>query len=80
MEAEIEKHGFEVDITRDDCVAKRTNFFKCVVEKKNELTKTLTDAEWINYSNRVNKIQLDCFAEKGLVKCQGFFNLADIKY
>ena len=80
MEAEIQKHGFEVDITREECIGKRTKFYQCVVEKKNELTKSLTDAEWINYGNKVNKIQFDCFSEKGLEKCQGFFTLADIKY
>ena len=80
MEASIEKAGFEVDVTLEDCVGKRNNFFKCVTEKKNELTKSLTNEEWSSYGDRVNKIQIDCFAEKGLNKCAPFFDLGSIKY
>ena len=80
MESVIEKAGFEVDITREDCLGKRSKFFQCVVEKKNELTKSMTNEDWINYSSKVNKIQIDCHAEKGLAKCLPFFSLTDIKY
>ncbi len=80
MESAIEKAGFEVDVTREDCLAKKGKFFQCVTEKKNELTKSMTNEDWRNYANQVNKIQFDCFAEKGLDKCQAFFTLADIKY
>ena len=80
MEATIEKAGFEVDVTREDCLDKRTKFYQCVVEKKNELTKSLSNEEWKNYASRVNKIQFDCFGEKGLGKCEAFYRLTDIKY
>jgi hypothetical protein len=80
MEGAIEKLGFEVDVTREDCLGKRSQFFQCVIERKNDLTKTIKNEDWINYGNLVNKIQLDCFGEKGLEKCRSFFTLADIKY
>lgn len=80
MESQIEKAGFEVDITKDECVKKRSNFFSCVVEKKNELTNTLERDQWKNYADLVTKIQFDCFAEKGLAKCETFFQLTDYKY
>jgi hypothetical protein len=80
MESLIEKAGFEVDITREECVTKRTQFYKCVVEKKNELTSTIAKDQWKNYNNNVNKIQFDCFAAKGLKKCEAFFMLTDYKY
>ena len=80
MESAIEKAGFEVDVTREDCLGKRTKFYQCVVEGKNELTKSLSNDDWKNYYGRVNKIQIDCFAEKGLDKCAAFFSITDIKY
>ena len=80
MESVIEKAGFEVDVTMEDCLGKRNKFFECVTEKKNELTKSSTNEEWKNYSDNVNKIQVDCFAENGLSKCSPFFSLTDIKY
>jgi len=78
MESAIERAGFEVDVTLEDCMGKRTKFYQCVVEKKNELTKSLDNEGWRNYYNSVNKIQVDCF--QGLDKCQPFFSLTDIKY
>jgi hypothetical protein len=80
MEGVIEKAGFEVDVTREDCLGKRSSFFKCVTENKNELTKNMTNDQWKNYYNSVNKIQVDCYAENGLEKCLPFYSLTDIKY
>jgi hypothetical protein len=80
MEALFEQKGIEVDITRDDCMKKKSNFYQCVVERKNELTKTLNNDEFLRYAERVNKIQIDCFSEKGTPKCNTFYTFTDIKY
>jgi hypothetical protein len=70
----------ERDITRDDCLGKRKHFFDCVISKKNELTQTLQGDEWTSYFDRVNNLNLKCWEEKGLGKCENFFTLFDIKY
>lgn len=80
MEAQIEKAGFEVDITREDCLKKRSNFFHCVIDKKRELTKNLTNEQWRHYTDEVTKIQFDCFAANGMAKCETFFQITDYKY
>lgn len=80
MEAEIERAGFEVDVTREDCIKKRNQFFRCVVDKKKELSDSLAEEQWKNFADHVNKIQFDCAAEKGLAKCEAFFYITDIKY
>lgn len=80
MEQILQKEGYELDITRDECIEKRTGFYKCVIEKKNELTKSATNEDWKNYNNTVKSIGFKCFEEKGLKKCQSYFNFYDINY
>jgi len=80
MEAILESKGIEVDVTREDCIKKRNQFFECVVEKKNELTKNATNEQWLKLSHSFNKIQIDCFAQKGTEKCNSFYSFEDIKY
>jgi hypothetical protein len=76
----LEKFNYEQDITKEECIDKRNSFFKCVIEKKNELTKGMTNENWKNYNNLVNTIALKCFDEKGLKKCGSYFNFYDITY
>jgi hypothetical protein len=80
MEAILESKGIEVDVTREDCIKKRNQFFECVVEKKNELSKNATNEQWLKLSDSFNKIQIECFAQKGTEKCNSFYSFEDIKY
>ena len=80
MEAILKENNYDLDITREECIEKRSGFFKCVLEKKAELTKTLSNEEWNSYNNRVHKISFDCYQEKGLKKCESYFNFYDINY
>jgi hypothetical protein len=76
----MDHSNIERDITRDDCIGKRKQFFDCVIGKKNELTNGLKGDEWVSYLDRVNNLNLKCWNEKGLSKCENFFTLFDIKY
>ncbi len=80
MEAILEKNGIEVDITREDCYKKRNQFYECVIEKKNELTNSSSNEQWMKYLDNFNKIQIDCFSQKGSEKCNFLYTFTDIKY
>ena len=80
MEQILAKENYELDITRDECIEKRNNFYKCVIEKKNELTKNSTNEDWKHYNNTVKSIGFSCFEEKGLKKCESYFDFYDINY
>lgn len=80
MEQELASRFLEIDITRDECLDKRKQFFKCVIEKKNNLTNTLNNEEWKNYDRLVNNLTYKCYEDRGLKKCENYFTLFDIKY
>ena len=40
----------------------------------------MTDNEWPNYTDLVNKINLKCYEDLGMKKCENFFDLSDLKY
>jgi hypothetical protein len=75
MEKQIER-----DIERPDCLDKKKKFFNCVLTNKNELTQKLSNDEWPNYVHLVNNINLKCWDDLGLNKCENFFSLYEIKY
>lgn len=72
--------NIERDIERPDCMDKKKKFFNCVLTAKNELTNKLSNEEWPGYVNQVNNLNLKCWDELGLKKCENFFTLFEIKY
>ena len=44
-------------ITIEECQNIKKSFYACVIEKKNELTKTLPNDQWRNYINQFDLIQ-----------------------
>ena len=80
MESILESKNFEVDITRDECFEKKKSFFSCVIERKSELTESISDNDWPNYHQKVYNISRQCYDDKGLKKCKPFFSFQDISY
>ena len=62
----------------EDCVGRRTEFYKCVIEKKNELTKSISD--WTTYRNQVRGFSQECFESNSLADCSNYFSIAEINY
>ncbi len=60
------------------CNENRLKFYSCVVEKKNELTKTTTD--FSSYIKDVRAIQDECYDSNSLSNCKTIFDKIDVFY
>lgn len=61
----------------EECSANRKQFFNCVIEKKNELSKT---TDFNDYFGQVKGIENECFESNSLANCGIYFNLYDLRY
>ena len=74
----LDGKNYVQEISEKDCLAKRKEFYKCVKDKKNELTKSTTN--WNNYNNIVRTSVDECFESNGLDSCSNLFSKAELNY
>ena len=66
------------NLSKDECNYKKKEFYKCVVEKKNELTKTTSN--WKNYRSDVRGISQECYDSNSLSSCANYYSLLELNY
>lgn len=67
----------EVD-SIEGCNSRRKTYFGCLIEKKNELTKTISDFK--DYKSEVSKLQNECYESNTLASCESYFSKYDLRY
>lgn len=70
--------AFTGGLSAKECSVKRQDFYKCVSEKKNELSKTIEN--WNTYSTEIRNYSQECFDNNGLASCSNYFSFTDLKY
>ena len=60
------------------CDLLKKDFFNCVTQDKNLLTREIKD--WTTYPNKVRKLNQDCFDRLGLDVCSNYFTVTEVKY
>ena len=66
--------------TIEECQIIKKGFYACVIDKKNEMTKTLPNDQWKNYLNQFDIVQLNCAADTQVKNCSHYFSFYDINY